>query len=468
MSENNMKENTNINEGETVEKAVVEGENVSTTISTDSNETSNEAIPEETVNTEASDDEIKKIKKIKRKARLQGAICSLLIMIVILGAAGYYVASRMNFNYYKNYIGLISNKEDLLGEDSYNKINGLYDVIESSFLFDYEKEAVIDGMYKGMFEALGDIYSCYYTEEEFTEMMESGNGSFEGIGAYLSVDENSNYIIIVAPISDSPADKVGVMKNDLVVEVDGEDMANRDSDYVASKIRGPKGTSVHVKVKRGEEFVDFDIVRDKINEVSVESKVLEDNIGYIYISSFDDDTNVEFEKQLKSLTDQNINSLIIDLRSNGGGYVDTATDAADQILGKCNIVTITNRDGKSQEYNSDAERKLDLPIVILVDGNTASAAEIFTAALSDNGVATTVGTLTFGKGIVQDILDLPDGSGLKITSAEYYTPDGECIHKKGIEPDIVVEFDSEKYIESNKEYDSQLEKAKEVIKEKLK
>lgn len=402
------------------------------------------------------------IKKIKRIARIQGAVICFVVMLVLIAVVGIQVVRRANYNYYNAYIGLKSNKEAILDKESYNKLSHLYEFVTTSFLFDYDKEDVVEGIYKGMFEALGDEYSEYYTAEEYKEMMESSSGVFEGIGAYLQLDVDRNCVYVVRTIKDSPAEAVGVESNDYIIEVDGEDMQGASLDSVVSKIRGPKGTTVHIKFWRADDFVEYDIERNTVYEDSVHSEVLEDNIGLISISSFDDDTNKEFESNLKELTDQKITSLIIDLRSNGGGYVDTAVDVADQILGEGTVVTLKSKTGQSQEYRSDAERKLDLPIVVLIDGNTASASEILTGALRDYGVATTVGTRSFGKGIVQDVIDLEDGSGIKITAAEYFTPDGECIHKVGIEPDIMIEFDRDAYL--NDDIDNQLEKAKEVVK----
>lgn len=402
------------------------------------------------------------VKKIKKYARIQGAVIGVVATIVLIAVAVITLRNQIYYNYYDAYIGLVSDKEAVLDEDSYNKLNHLNEFINTTFLFDYDKEKLVEGVYKGLFKALDDEYSEYYSPEEYKEYLDISNGSFEGIGAYLQLNEANNCSYVVSVIKGSPAEAAGVQANDYIIEVDGENVQGKSVDVIASKIRGPKGSTVHIKFKRDNDFVEYDIKRDAVASDSVTHELLEDNIGLITITSFDDDTNKEFESNLKELTDQNINSLIIDLRSNGGGYVDTAVDVADQILGKGNIVTIRNKNGSTQEYTSDANRKLDLPIVVLIDSNTASASEILTGALRDYGVATIVGTKSFGKGIIQDVIDLEDGSGIKLTTSEYLTPSGECIHKIGIEPDIYIEFDADAYIEKN--IDNQLEKAIEIIK----
>ncbi|MDO4188538.1 MAG: S41 family peptidase [Lachnospiraceae bacterium] len=414
--------------------------------------------------TNSNSDEAAFHKRVIFIAQIQGAVCCLLVIAVLFVCA--YIPARKGIGPLAGIIPLKGSTGDILSQSQYTELNKMYDYINANFLFDYDEEALVDGIYKGMFSALDDKYSAYYNKEEFKELMDTGNGTFEGIGAYLQLDEESGYTKVLRTIHDSPAEAIGVLKDDLIYEVDGESMKDVDVDYVASKVRGPKGTAVHIVFKRGEELIEYDIERHTVYEDSVASEVLDDKIGYLAISSFDDDTNLEFERHMSNLTDQGINALIIDLRSNGGGYVDTAADIADQILDEGNIVTIKYKNGTSYAYNSDAERKLDLPIVLIIDKDTASASEILTGALRDYGVATTVGTTSFGKGIVQDVLDMDNGTGFKLTVAQYFTPNGECIHQKGITPDIYVKFDKDSYI--NDGIDNQLEKAKEIIKEKIK
>jgi carboxyl-terminal processing protease len=260
-----------------------------------------------------------------------------------------------------------------------------------------------------------------------------------------------------------------MLADDVVVEVDGEDVTGQDINLIVSKLRGPKGTSVNVGVRReGEDdLIRFDITRDEIESKSVDYKMLDGDIGYIDISEFADPTADQFNEAYDDLESQGMKALIIDLRSNGGGYVDISVEIADRLVKDGVIVSVKDKHGLSYKYeDAGDDNYLKIPCVLLVDGNTASASEILTGALKDYGLATVIGTTTFGKGITQIITPLDDGSGVKITNSKYYTPNGENIHEVGIEPDIEVEWDYDKYKEEG--IDNQLEAAKEYLEEQLK
>ena len=406
------------------------------------------------------------VKKAHKKGLIEGIVISLLIVVLagIVYAGVSICRMIVDGTFYANAISTFG-KSTILDKETVDKINSVYSVIDKNFIEEVDPEVVREGMYRGMMEALEDPYSVYYTEEEFAEMMEDSSGEFEGIGAYLSQDPDTKEITVVRPIKGSPAEEVGIIAGDVIVEVDGEDILGQDLNLVVSKVRGPAGSTVNVGVRRSgkDEVITFEITRAKVDSESVEYEMLDDNIGYIFITEFANATGRQFVEAYDDLEEQGMTSVIIDLRSNGGGYVDTSVEVANRLVREGNIVSIKDRHNIGYSYEDEGDDSYcNIPCVVLVDGNTASASEILTGALKDYGIATVMGTQTFGKGIVQDVLPLNDGSGLKITNSKYYTPDGNNIHGIGIEPDIIVEFDGEKYVEER--IDNQLEAAKSYLK----
>ena len=405
------------------------------------------------------------IKKAGKRGAIKGAVITaiVILLIIILGIGSYVAVRVLTGSVPIRTLGFFS--KGILDNDTYDKAEGIYALIDNMYFNEIDDEALRDGMLKGMVDALGDPYSVYYTKEEFEEMMESSSGSFEGIGAYLQQDADTMALEVTRPMDGSPAEAAGILAGDIIVTVDGEDVTQEDINVIVSKIRGEKGTTVVLGIKReGEDdILEISVERDVVYEQSVAGEMIdEDNkIGYIYISSFEDDTANQFRSSLEELQSEGMERLIIDLRDDGGGYVDVCTDICDMILPECNIVSTKDKHGITMNYDSSDTEFIRMPIVVLVNENTASASEIMTGALKDNDYATIVGTKTFGKGIVQDVLDLDDGSGVKITVSEYFTPSGECIHGKGIEPDVEIELDVDQYLEDGT--DNQLEKAKEVI-----
>ncbi|MCR5686594.1 MAG: S41 family peptidase [Lachnospiraceae bacterium] len=405
--------------------------------------------------------------KARKKGMVQGILLAFGIVILATGiyAAVSAVLMIANGSFYSKIFG--SSASSVLDKKSIDKLDNLYSLIESTYLEDTDKKELQEGIYKGMLEALDDPYSVYYNKEEFEEMMEGTSGTFEGIGAYLTQDPETKVITVVRPIKDSPAEAAGMLADDIVVEVDGEDITGQDINLVVSKLRGPKGTEVSVGVMREgtDDVITFKLKRDEINAVTVDSKMLDDDIGYIQISEFADATADQFREAFDNLEEQGMKSLIIDLRSNGGGYVDISVEIADRLVKDGVIVSVEDKHGLSYKYEDKGdENYLKVPCVLLVDGNTASASEILTGALRDHGLVTVIGTQTFGKGITQIITPLDDGSGVKITNSKYFPPDGEDIHGIGIKPDIVVEWDDEKYKADGT--DNQLEAAKDFLKNK--
>ena len=406
-----------------------------------------------------------------KKARKKGIVQGLLLALGIVLIAGIVISiisivtMVTNGSFYSRILG--STYSSVLDKKAIEKIDNIYGMIDKTYLENVDKEELREGIYKGMLEALDDPYSVYYDKEEFAEMMEGTSGTFEGIGAYLSQDPDSKDIVVVKPIKDSPAEKVGLLSDDVVVEVDGEDVTGQDINVVVSKLRGPKGTKVTVGVKRGDEedIRRFEITRAEVNEVSVDYEMLDDRIGYIAIGEFADATADQFREAYDDLEKQGMEKLIIDLRSNGGGYVDIAVEIADRLVKDGVIVSVKEKHGLSYKYeDAGDENYMKVPCVVLVDGNTASASEILTGALKDHGLVTIIGTKTFGKGITQIITPLDDGSGVKITNSRYNTPNGENIHGVGIEPDIEVEWDADRYKKDG--IDNQLEAAKEYLNKK--
>ncbi|MBR4574008.1 MAG: S41 family peptidase [Lachnospiraceae bacterium] len=409
------------------------------------------------------------IKKARKKGLVQGLLIALgcfFITVIIISAVSI-IQMIVNGSFYARMMG--STSSPVLDKKSIDKIDSLYGLIENTYLEDVDKEQIRDGIYKGILESLDDPYSVYYNQEEFAEMMEDTSGTFEGIGVYLTQDPDTKDIIVVRPIKDSPAQKAGMLADDIVVEVDGEDVAGQDLNLVVSKMRGPKDTMVNVGVKRegSDDIIRFDIKRGEINALTVDYEMLDDRIGYIAISEFADATDDQFREAIDSLEGDGMKALIIDLRSNGGGFVDSSVEVADRLVKEGVIVSVKDKRGLSYRYEDEGdENYLKVPCVVLVDGNTASASEILTGALKDHGLVTVMGTKTFGKGITQIITSLDDGSGVKITNSKYYTPNGENIHEIGIEPDVEVEFDYDRYKKDG--YDNQLEAAKDYLRDKIK
>ena len=408
-------------------------------------------------------------KKLIRKGRLQGFLITFIIMsvlgAVIIFATGVLLLSEGSLDYSFIYG---SPGKSVLDKKAEHKIETLQAIIEKNYLNDYTEEDLKDGLYKGMMEGLNDPYSVYYTKEEYDELTEDSEGVFEGIGAYLSQNPDTMVVTVTRPIPDSPAEKAGILAGDILVEVDGENVEGDDLNVTVTKIRGKAGTKVNIGVKREgrDGVIRFDITRASVESMTVDSEMLDDSIGYIQIMEFDDVTYSQFMKAYKALQREEMTGLIIDLRDNPGGSVQTCVEIADELLPEGLIVYTEEKDGKREEYKSDGSSFYDGPLVLLVNGNSASAAEILTGAVKDYELGTVLGTTTYGKGIVQQILPLGDGTGVKVTIANYFSPKGNNIHGVGIVPDEELELDVDAYLDDG--VDNQLDRAVEIIKEKKK
>lgn len=347
------------------------------------------------------------------------------------------------------------------------KLNVLEKLINQYYLEDADKEALQDGMYKGMINALGDPYSVYYTPEELLDLQMDTQGIYYGIGAYVAQDTEVGYALISKVMPNTPAEESGLQAGDYIYMVNDEDMQGKDNSYVVSNIKGEEGTTVKITVIReGEvEPLDFTVERRKIESPTVEYEMLDQGIAYIQISEFDLVTTEQFAKAYKQAKADNMKGLIIDLRSNLGGNLVTVCDIARMMLPKGLIVYTEDKNGKRAEYTCDGSNQINVPLIVLTNGYSASASEILAGAIKDYGIGTLVGTTTFGKGIVQKVVDLSDGSAVKITISKYFTPNGNDIHKIGIEPDVEVPFDAKLY--NDEKIDNQLEKAKELLLEKI-
>ena len=369
------------------------------------------------------------------------AVCAGITMVMCFGVGGGPV--MISNDVYDHYQEL---------DERYSKVNSIYDTVMEGYYIEPDTTDLEDGMCKGLMSGLGDPYSAYMTEDEYKTWMESVTGEFEGIGISFTTDKDGNYVV-VSVFKDSPAERAGLEAGDFILAADGKAYPNMDA--LSAAIKGERGTKVTITYERDGRPHDVEIIRDKIEETSVESKILDNNIGYIAISSFAENTAEEFRAQLETMESKSVDGLVIDLRNNGGGIVNTCQEIADMLLGECEIVSMKNRAGEESVLNSD-EEKTELPYVILVNENSASASEILAAAVKDNTDNPLVGVTTFGKGIVQTSGQLEDGSALEMTTMQYFSPNGNKIHKKGVKPDYVVK--------NTETEDKQLDKAVELLK----
>lgn len=321
-----------------------------------------------------------------------------------------------------------------------DKAEILSSYINRFYLNDIDYGKMGDIIYKAMVSGLDDKYAAYYTKDEYKDISEKTKGEFCGIGAYISQGKNDNSLKVAGVVKGGPAEKAGIKKGDIIVEVDGENIQGKDSSYAVSKMKGKKGTNVSISVMRkgNKKTITFNIKREVIHDNTVSYKMLDNNIGYISVSAFETVTKKQFKSAVDCLEKKNEKGLIIDLRDNGGGLLDTALDMLDQILPKKLVVYTKDKNGVAEEYYTKDDKEIKIPIVILVNGNSASASEVFCGALRDYGKAKLLGTKTFGKGIVQSSFAFRDGTGLKFTTSKYYTPKGINIHGTGFEPDIKV------------------------------
>ena len=399
----------------------------------------------------------------KRKGRMNGVIG--FILGIMTSFVLVYVGFAFAFNN-GNVLSLFLKRNSKL---DYKKIEEktsvLQNIIDRYFLFDEDMTKVEDGIYAGMMNGLGDPYTVYYTKEEYKALNEDTEGKYSGIGAVVSQNPNTKIITIVKIFDNSPANDAGLQVGDIIYKIDGEEVAGTDMDIlVKTKIRGEEGTSFKMTVLRGDERkeVELDLTRRSIEVETVAGRMLDNNIGYIAVSQFDAVTSEQFKSNIESLQSQGMTKLIVDLRGNPGGLLDQVVDMLDYILPDGLVLYTEDKYGKREEYYSDGSHELKIPMVVLVNENSASASEVFTATFRDFEWGTVVGKTTFGKGIVQNVLPLGDGTAVKITTQHYYPPSGYDLHKVGIKPDLEVDLNEGAKIGTDS--DNQLSAAIDILK----
>lgn len=397
------------------------------------------------------------------KGYLKGLITGLLfavVLVVVFAVAWVLKLNKYVLNYYGLSLSEVKSKQVKLNSDDFDtKMNKLASYIETFYLDDVSEEDMAEGAFKGVVAALGDPYSEYYTEEEYESLMESTSGEYNGIGVSISQKEENGEITIATVFDDTPAKEAGIQEGDVIVAVDGNDMTGKSSQDVVSMIKGKTDGTVTITVMRNGEKLDLQVEIRKVERPTVANHMMDGNIGYIKLSEFDGVSTSQFSEALNELKDQGMEKLVIDIRDNPGGRLDVVCDLLDLFVDKDKLIVYTkDKNGnKQEEYTRYDASVKDIPISIIVNGNSASAAEVFTGVMQDYGLAKIVGTQTFGKGIVQKILDMGDGSAVKLTVSKYYLPNDENIHGQGITPDYVIDADE------NTEEDVQLNKAVEVL-----
>ena len=399
----------------------------------------------------------------KRKGRMNGVIG--FILGIMTSFVLVYVGFAFAFNN-GNVLSLFLKRNNKL---DYKKIEEktsvLQNIIDRYFLFDEDMTKVEDGIYAGMMNGLGDPYTVYYTKEEYKALNEDTEGKYSGIGAVVSQNPNTKIITIVKIFDNSPANDAGLQVGDIIYKIDGEEVAGTDMDIlVKTKIRGEEGTSFKMTVLRGDDRkeVELDLTRRSIEVETVSGKMLDNNIGYIAVSQFDAVTSEQFKSNIESLQSQGMTKLIVDLRGNPGGLLDQVVDMLDYILPEGLVLYTEDKYGEREEYYSDGSHELKIPMVVLVNENSASASEVFTATFRDFEWGKVVGKTTFGKGIVQNVLPLGDGTAVKITTQHYYPPSGFDLHKVGIKPDLEVDLNEGAKIGTDS--DNQLSTAIDILK----
>lgn len=401
---------------------------------------------------------IKEFETEKKNMRIRFILITILVALIAAVAA-----SEFTLFYY--YGGMSLEKDEASQDASLNieaianSLKNFREVIDEYFIGDIDEQKLMDETIKGYVRGLDDPYSEYMTAEEWGKFKTNTMGNYVGIGIYMSVDKNDN-IVVVAPIKGTPAEEAGLQTGDVIVYVDDENMLGVSSELVSAKIKGEEGTKVKITVLRGEEYLDFEIERKSIKVYHVETEMLENKIGYISLLTFDQGCAEEFKNAYNDLKAKGAKKLIIDLRNNTGGLVEECLQIADMMLPKGSIELITV-DAKGEKVYSESNKEPifgDEEIVVLINEYSASASEILVGALMDNNKAISVGKKSYGKGVIQTVLELNDGSVLKLTISEYYTPNESKINKIGITPTHEVEMNDET------EEDEQLNKAIELLK----
>ncbi len=388
-----------------------------------------------------------------------------IIMLVVLTAL---ISSLITTMYVYNRIDSIGNDGKIIGSDSNSGIEmslaTIRSMLEESYIGKLDDEKMIESAIKGYVAGVGDEYTEYYTKEEMAEELDEANGNYVGIGIYMIVNNARGEIVVSEPMEGSPAEKAGIKPGDYITKVDGEEVTPENASSISEKIKGEEGTKVKLEIKRDKKTLNLEIERKRIVVSHTNSKIIDGNIGYINIVDFDGGVSSEFKQKYDEMKEKGIKSLIIDVRNNGGGIVDESIDILEMLCKKDDTLLITvDKNSKEEVTKAKREQEIEIPVVVLTNQYSASASEILAGALKDNDRAKLVGTKTYGKGVIQTLTQLSDGSGLKMTTEEYYTPKHNKINKEGIEPNYKVELPSN-IKELNDENDTQLQKAIELLK----
>lgn len=389
-----------------------------------------------------------------RKGFVVGMACTLLI-----GGGGLKVYDVLESN---------ERNQGAVTDSFVQKAKYIEDTVKESYTGEVDETEMEEYMYKGMMASLGDPYSAYYTSEEYEELTTETTGSYEGIGVVMQQDAETGEVKVVRCYEGAPGAEAGLQPEDVLIQVNGESVSGMELSEVVDKVKSSQDTA-HLTIARGgeSEYLEIDVPLEEVNIPVVNHEMLEDQIGYIALYEFTEQTESQYQAAFEDLESQGMERLIIDVRNNPGGLLTSVCDILEDILPEGLIVYTEDKDGNREEYTCSGENELEIPLAVLVNGNSASASEIFAGAIQDYGTGTIVGSTTFGKGIVQSLIPFTDGSAIKTTTAKYYTPSGRCIHGTGIEPDIAVELDEglEQETSIPHEQDNQLQKAIETVKE---
>lgn len=395
-----------------------------------------------------------------------GSVLSLTVVLVIIGGLKLWNVYQLR----TDTEGTEESATEVVSDSKLNsKLNVIAELVDKYYLNDIDDEQLKDSVIKGFVNGLGDDYAAYYTKEEMELMMQSTSGAYCGIGATLGQDTEGS-VRVISAFDGSPAEKAGLLGGDIITKIDDKDASGMDVSSIAAMAKGEAGSHVKIQVNRDGELKEFDIVREQIEIPSLEYEMLDNQIGLISLWEFSEVTSEQFDHAYKDLQQQGMQGLIIDLRDNYGGVVDAAIDVAEHFLPEGIVVYTEDKQGRKDEFMASGSNIFNKPLVLLVNGNTASSAEILAGAVKDYEKGTLIGTKTFGKGIVQNVISLGDGTALKMTTSKYFTPKGNNIHGIGIEPDITVEYSEEmKQAETySKEIDNQLQEGIRFITEQIK
>lgn len=362
-------------------------------------------------------------------------------------------------------------EEEQQYDEIVKKLTFLEMLIDNFYLEEVDQDAYSEGIYKGFVGSLDDPYSTYFTKEEYSSLVESSSGIYHGIGATVNQDVKTGIITIIKPFKNGPAYKVGLLPGDIIYEVEDEEVTGLDLTEVVSRMKGIEGTTVHISILRDGVIdpLEFTITRQEIKVPTIEYEMLAYDIGYIIITEFDEITVPQFISAVDDLERRGMKGLVVDVRNNPGGLLDSVVDVLDRLLPKGLIVYTEDKYGKRLEKDAEDMKSINVPLAVLINGNSASASEIFAGAIQDYEIGTIVGTTSFGKGIVQKVMPLSDGTAIKLTISKYYTPKGRNIHGTGILPDVEIDLSDElkQKVTVPIEEDNQLQEAIDIVKDEI-